>query len=669
MFHWPALRWRFEEAMSEPNQVSQIPSSSQSTPAEATPAGAELKPRTRREQIKLVLHGIEVRLRFIAIFVGIGLLMAYWTTLENYWDRWTRPSGDTTAIAADSEFYCPMHPSVIRDTLEPNGEIPDCPICGMPLSKRKKGEAAELPEGVLARLQLTPERIQLAGVRTVEASYMPLSSEVRTVGYVQYDESRLSEIVTRVKGYIERLYVDKNFEFVAAGQELAQIYSPELYSSAQELRLAQKHGNAELVANARQRLRLLGISESEIDDILRDPDAKPSLLLRSPKAGHVIRKDIVEGAAVESGVVLFQVADLSTVWIEADIYERDLSLLHTDQTVEATVEAFPGKVFQGQIALIYPELNATTRTNRVRVVLDNPGDLLRPGMFATVLIKSPVSETEPFRAQLASQRTPPPTSDEKALIAFQKNCPVTGRPLGSMGEPVKALLEGPPVYLCCEGCQDPLVENKSEYLARLAPAPANSVLAIPERAVIDTGTQQIVYVEREPGLYEGVAVKVGPRSGNFFPVLDGLAVGEKVVASGAFLLDAETRLNPAAASAYFGASGAGSAAGQSQGSESSQRKSDGPSDSDLKNIAKLSASDQQLAISQRICPVTGEPLGSMGVPIKVDLAGTAVFLCCKACLKKAQANPEATLERLRNQEPASQDRAVMKPGPAAGHQH
>ncbi len=647
--------------MSEPDRIPPIQPEVDSS-VEVTPPV-----RTRWQQAKLVFQGVEVRLRFIAIFVGIGLLMAYWTTIENYWDRWTRPSDSASVLTADNEFYCPMHPSVVRDTLEPNGEVPDCPICGMPLSKRKKGEAAELPAGVLARLQLSPERVQLAGVGTVEASYMPLFSEVRTVGYVQYDDSRLSEIVTRVSGYIEKLFVDKTFESVAAGQELAEVYSPQLYSSAQELRLAQKRGNAELVANSRQRLRLLGIDEGEIDEIVADSQDRPTLLLRSPQAGHVIEKNVVQGAAVEAGTVLFRVANLETVWIEADVYERDLSALHTDQTVEATVEAFPGQVFKGQIALIYPELNTTTRTNRIRVLLDNPDSQLRPGMFATVLVKTPVSETVPFRLRLASQGTPPAEADEEALIAFQKNCPVTGRALGSMGEPVRAKVEGGPIYLCCEGCQEPLADNESEYLARLAPPPTGSVLAVPERAVIDTGAQQIVYVEREPGLFEGVAVKIGPRSGNYYPVLEGLAVGDKVVANGAFLLDAETRLNPAAAAAYFGASGGGSAANQA--ADATRRELDSPSPAELKNIAKLAPEDQDLAIAQRLCPVTGEPLGSMGVPLKVELAGTKVFLCCKACVKRAEANVTKVLEAIKKSANSTSDRAAMKPSQPAGHQH
>ncbi|MCC6494419.1 MAG: efflux RND transporter periplasmic adaptor subunit, partial [Pirellulales bacterium] len=145
---------------------------------------------TRWQRIRFFLKAVEVRLRFIAVFVFIGLAMAYWTTIEAYWDRWTRPVAAATAADADSEFYCPMHPNVVRPGLEPNGAIPSCPICGMPLSKRKKGQPPQLPPGVLARVQLSPERVHLAGVKTTPASYMPLIKEVRTVGNIQYDESK-----------------------------------------------------------------------------------------------------------------------------------------------------------------------------------------------------------------------------------------------------------------------------------------------------------------------------------------------------------------------------------------------------------------------------------------------------------------------------------------------
>jgi Cu(I)/Ag(I) efflux system membrane fusion protein len=607
---------------------------------------------SRWDRAKFLFRAIEVRLRFVALFVGIGLLMVYWRTIENYWDRWTRPSTQAVAAETGSEFYCPMHPTVIRPGLEPNGAVPSCPICGMPLSKRNKGEVAALPEGVTARVQLSPERVKLAGIETVAASYMPLTKEIRTVGYVAYDESRLSEIVTRVSGYLETLYIDNTFVNVKEGDPLAEIYSPELYSSVQELLLAQKHGSKDLIASSRKRLKLLGISDTEIDDALAGSDDRRRLLIRSPQSGQVVEKNVVEGASVASGDTLFKIADLSEVWIEADVFERNLSFLHEGQHVEATVEAFPGTLFEGEISLIYPELNTETRTSRVRVSVKNSDLLLRPGMYATVLVKTPVSETEAFRAQLVSRQRPTGGSDE-ALIAFQKICPVTGAKLGSMGTPVKVQLGTQTVFLCCEGCEKPLQAEMAKYLERLAGPAEDAVLSIPEQAVIDTGRKQIVFVEREPGIFEGVEVELGPRTGGYYPVLQGLSPGDKVAAAGSFLLDAETRLNPAAASSYFGASG-GPGSGEATASSESKSSRGGAaktttkklSKSDLENIAKLPTEDRELAIAQAICPVTDEPLGSMGVPIKIMLQDRPVFLCCKGCVQQAQENPEDILKKI-----------------------
>ncbi len=618
-------------------------------------------PSTPWLRAKFVIHAIEVRLRFIALFVGIGLTMAYWTTLEAYWDRWTRPNVIAAAGAADSEYYCPMHPSVIRPGLEANGAVPSCPICGMPLSKRKKGELPELPAGVLTRIQLSPERVQLAGVKTVAASYMPLTKEIRTVGYVQYDESRRAEIVTRVSGYLEKLFVNKNFEKVEEGQPLAEIYSPQLYSSVQELKLAKKHGADDLAASARQRLRLLGVDDAELDDIIATGDGGARLVIRSPQSGQVIGKQVVEGASVTPGTILFQIADLSTVWIEADVYERDLTFLEVGQPIEAVVEAIPGKQFPGRIELIYPELNVETRTNRVRIVIENADLLLRPGMFATVNVRMPLSESEPFKTQIAERRQEVPAGDDEALVALQKICPVTGKLLGSMGTPVKISANDRSIFLCCAGCEDPFREAPEDYLAKLVPPPTDAVLSVPEQAVIDTGKHTVVYVEREPGLYEGVEVKLGPRSGGYYPVISGLTVGDRVAAAGSFLLDAETRLNPAAASAYFGASGqSGENEAPITGNGVTRSRTSGAvfdelSEDQRNQIDRLPPDDRESALEQRLCPITDEPLGSMGAPIKIVIDGDAVFLCCEGCRSEANADPKKILGKVKDLRALSSD--------------
>ncbi|MEX0702596.1 MAG: efflux RND transporter periplasmic adaptor subunit [Planctomycetales bacterium] len=611
---------------------------------------------SRWRAVRFAVKAVEIRLRFIAVLVGIGLVIGYWDTIRNHWDKWTRPESSAAELSPDSEFYCPMHPNVVRPGLEPNGAIPGCPICGMPLSKRKKGEAPELPAGVTGRVHLSPERVRMAGIATVPISYRPLEKQIRTVGHVAYDESRLSQIVTRFGGYIEELYVDKTYAMVKKDEPLARIYSPELYAAAEEFRIAHESGSRVLIDSSHQKLRLLGISEKEIGTFHGRGKADATIAVRSPRAGQVIRKHVVDGSRIETGMSLFEVADLSVVWIEAEVYEKDVPFLRTDQPVEATVESLPGRVFPGKVSLVYPEVSRQTRTVRVRFVLQNESLELRPGMYATVTIAAPVSELEPFRSQIAARQVKTGATDAE-LIAAQQRCPVTGAPLGSMGAPVKQALDTASLFLCCQGCIDDLKASPDEFLAKIAPPPTDAVLTVPERAVIDTGAQQVVYVEREAGTFEGVEVKLGPRTGDVYPVLSGLLPGDRVAAAGAFLIDAETRLNPAAASAYFGASG-GPNGGESAPAPRRSDESPAPAapgdggshqltSKERQEVDKLPLADRKRALDQLVCPVTDLHLGSMGVPIKVAVGAETVFICCAGCKDRLLAEPQKYLAKLK----------------------
>jgi Cu(I)/Ag(I) efflux system membrane fusion protein len=530
-----------------------------------------------------------------------------------------------------------MDPQVVRSTYEPNGDVPKCPICGMPLSIRKKGEAARLPAGITGRVQLSPERIQLAGIETSPVEYRPMAKETKTVGYVAFDESRLSRIVSRVDGYVEKLYVDKTFTVVHKGDPLAEIYSPELYSTARELVVASRGGGVgDLAAAARNKLLLLGVSQQEIDAIAAAGKPSPRLVIRSPQTGYVVDKKIVEGAAVDAKMTLFEVADLSTVWVEADVYEKDIPYLQPGQAVEATVEAYPNRIFAGKLALIYPQLDIATRTNRIRFELPNPRQELRPGMFATVRINTPLENVEPYKSMVEA---PPLSLRERARVrATRKKTDHENEAVHNSPHP------------------NPLPEGEGTE------APRRGFLAVPERAVIDTGEKKVVYVEREPGVFEGVEVKLGPRQDAYYPVLAGLRAGDKVAAAGGFLIDAETRLNPAAAATYFGASGGPQAGGHAASTKTNlppqntgtnagvaaeaKQPPAQPSADDLKNVNQLPEADRKLALAQRTCPITGTPLGSMGVPVKITLRGQPVFICCQGCVAKAKKNPDATLRKV-----------------------
>ncbi len=539
------------------------------------------------------------RLRFLGILVVIGVVITQWDTLVAYYDKWTRPADSAQAAGGDTEYFCPMHPTIVRD----NGKE-KCPICFMPLSKRKKGsgEAVALGAGVVNRVQLSPYRVVLAGVQTWPVEYEPVAKEITAVGYVEFNERGQRTVSARVKGRIEKLLVNETGQMVGADDDLALLYSPDLLVTEQNLLDAQRSGNRALLDSARTRLELLGIDAPQIDEILAAGKATTHLRIRSPISGHVITKYVREGQYVEEGTPLYEVADLSTVWIQAQVYEDDLAFLPMGYEngsgavpvngleVMASTRALPDEVFRGRLSFIYPHADQDTRTVTVRFELDNPEHKLRPGSTATVTFN-----VKPKDIRLLAAR--------------------------EVSEEAKSMLQ------------------------------AGNVLAIPESSIIDTGAQRIVYREASPGVYEGIEVGLGPRmtrpdGATFYPVLEGLKRGEKIVTSGSFLVDAETRLNPAAGSIYFGGSG-GAQSGRSSVTATRPSTPDDPDVNVQSGLALLSPEDRKLAEAQRNCPVlSGSRLGSMGKPVKLTLAGRTVFVCCEVCTPKAVANPKGMLEKL-----------------------
>jgi multidrug efflux pump subunit AcrA (membrane-fusion protein) len=550
------------------------------------------------------------RLRFIAILALIGATILYWDTLMSYYERWTRPLGGEAAVASsNTEYWCPMHPTIIR-------EKPDkCPICGMPLSKRKKGEKTDeeeaLPPGVVSRVQLTPWKVVNSGVQTVEVGYQPLAKEITTVGVVEYDERKLHRITARPAGKsrIDKLFVNVTGQRVQEGEALAELYSPELVSTVQNLLDAGQGGSPTVAASARDRLRLWGIDDSQIEKIIRDGKAITHLTIRSPISGYIIKKYQVEGEYVEEGMRLYDVADLSTIWIEAQVYEDQIAFLKGGLPVTATTKSFPNREFCGKVAFIYPFLDTATRTVKVRFDMHNPDNELRRGMYATVTLQVPAVQ-----------------------------------------------LNG-------------LAKDASEEQKRMHEQ--GLVLAVPERAVVDTGSRKIVYRESERDTFEGVDVQLGPRSGAFYPVLRGLQAGDRVVASGSFLIDAETRLTSGAASTYFGASSGphGTESRSATAARPSMTRAD--EDKIQSALAKLSPGDRKLVETQVYCPVlTDNQLGFMGRPVKVIVKGQPVFLCCKSCVNKALADPPKTLAKLEEVRTRAKSGSVVaahpSPAPDAG---
>lgn len=512
---------------------------------------------------------VQLRLRFIVLMVITGLVFGYWDAIENRVEKWARPPRARSATEPGSEFYCPIHPAVLRDVSA------NCPGCGMPLSRRVKREASVLSQEVSAKVALAPFRVAQAGIRTVEVGYAPLVESVTTVGQVEYDARRRAIVASKINGIlrVERLYVASEGVEVDAGQPLIEVSSPMLLQAVRELLVARRTEESsgrtgparvgDSPGEHRDLLRLpitkllsWGIAQRQIDAILREGETRSRLPLLSPIRGRVTRLNVQQGQYVTDGEVMLEISDLSRVWVQAQVFEDQLPMVREGEAVEATAFPFPGEVFRGKVGLLPPRLDPLTRTTEVRFELDNARQQLRPGMIATVTFKTKVSELPAFRdrAARARARRGADLPGIKPTVEEQRTCPVTGLKLGSMGPPVAVEIRGHKVWTCCEACTPKLKANPFRYLAGLTAPPDDLVLAIPELSVIDTGKRKVVYVQIEPGLFESREVILGPRSGDLYAVLDGLAPGEKVAAAGAFLIDAETRLNPAAGAVYFGGS-------------------------------------------------------------------------------------------------------------------
>jgi multidrug efflux pump subunit AcrA (membrane-fusion protein) len=243
----------------------------------------------------------------------------------------------------------------------------------------------------LTSVSITPERVQLIGVRTARVERSALSGQLDLVGFVTPNESQLRRVQIRVSGWIRELYVNQTGVRVKAGQPLMSIYSPELFQSEREYLI--NKGGAEPSSGiaqgapdraATERLRLLGVPDDEIERLDREGKASTQLVLRSPVSGTVLERGVVEGQYVGADTPLLTVADLSRVWVLVDLYEMDMTRVHVGDLARFTTDAMPGRTFDGRVEFIYPTISNETRTLKARLALANPDGVLRPGMYGRV---------------------------------------------------------------------------------------------------------------------------------------------------------------------------------------------------------------------------------------------------------------------------------------------
>lgn len=302
------------------------------------------------------------------------------------------PAHDHAAHAGDPsevEYYtCSMHPSVKQE--QPG----TCPICAMNLTPVTKGE---IESGVV---MVDDVRRQTIGVKTAPVEKRRVGADITTVGRVVYDEQKLHDVTLKIGGFVEKLLVDETGQKVARGQPLFQLYSPELYAAQVEYLQAKKAQKAlgasefsdSLLRSARRRLELWDLSEKQIANLEERGEATDRMPILSPASGHVIEKHVVQGAKIEAGMTAYRIVDLDTIWIEADVYEADLPKIAIGQLATVTLAYLPGKSLEGKVGFIYPFLDKSTRTGRVRVELKNPGLDLKPDMYANVALHAGESE-------------------------------------------------------------------------------------------------------------------------------------------------------------------------------------------------------------------------------------------------------------------------------------
>ncbi len=443
----------------------------------------------------------EVRMRIPIVLVVAALVVGRWDVIRNYWDHCTRAlTPESTAkrpISSDTEYFCPMDPGVVSHG---PGR---CGVCNMALVRRKRGDAVMLPDGVVARMQLSPYRIQLAGIQTAPLGYLPLNREWSTSGLVTRESDAAFTVMVDVPG--------RQVPWVKQGQ-------------AVEVACAELSGQETLKGWIRSLVR-------GVDD---------------------------------------------------------------------------GREFA-----------------HVTVAIEKPPQSLKGGMIAVVKLRTAVAALEPFRHMPSN----PPVRkqgeperiyvchDHPETIALEPGrCPIDGKTRMSqaLGElerlewwcPMHSGVRSEKSGGVCEKCGGMALQARVLYYA-----PRDQVLALPQSAVVDTGARKVVFVETMPGMFDGVEVVVGPRCGDFYPVVRGLEPGQNVAVAGAFLLDAETRLNPSLAAGYFGARGRDplvAAAGPSSVGPS------GHSAAQADSFASLTPEDRALAERQKNCPVTGMALGRDG---------------------------------------------------------
>ncbi len=430
---------------------------------------------------------------------------------------------DQPGSTAEPQMYtCSMHPSVRLP--DPNAK---CPICRMSLIP--VGDTNADVSLTDTQLSMSPAASKLARIETTTVARFSPTAETRLFGKITYDQTSVTRITAYFPGRIERLFINYVGVPVSQGDHVAEVYSPEVLSAFEELRQAKlavdQLGNSSGIVEqatrdtliaTREKLRLYGLKAAQIQVVEDGSFDSEFLTVFSPRGGVVTHLAIREGDYVQTGDAIATVADLSRLWLDLQAYESQLPALRWGQRVTFTVEARPGRVFEGRISFIEPLIDEHTRTAAVRVAVDNADGSLTPGMFATAVVRTRM------------------TSNGAVLTDD-----LAGQWVGIMHPTIVKDAPG-----TCEICGMDLVS--AETLGIVGdPSTAETPLVIPRTAVLFTGTRSVVYIEvpdTDRPTYEARNVTLGPRAGEYYIVRDGLRRGESVVSHGAFRIDSAMQI-------------------------------------------------------------------------------------------------------------------------------
>ncbi|HUG18717.1 MAG TPA: efflux RND transporter periplasmic adaptor subunit [Planctomycetaceae bacterium] len=422
-----------------------------------------------------------------------------------------------TAGTPGAEYTCPMHPQIRQTT---PGR---CPICGMKLV-----EVQVAPDN----RDQTDTQIALASRRLAQIETAPVTRKtayrtLQTVGSLAIDESRKSVIAAYVDGRIERVFADYTGVHVRKGDHLAELYSPNLYAAQVGFLTSRaaleklnpntlpivKETQEKLAANSRNQLIELGMTEQQLTELEESNQARSRLTLYTEIDGTVIKKLKNAGQYVKAGEPIYEVANLSTIWLMLELYPEDAALVGFGQRVEAEIQSQPGVLHLGRVAFVDPVVNQMSRTVGVRVELSNETGKLRPGDYASARITMPIgSEGEVYDDLLAGKWISP--MHPQIVSDTPGDCPICGMEL----------------------------VPTSKYGFSEEPVPLPKVLMVPREAVLMAGKNSVIYVETEPGRFEIRPVTLGPMTRTEVVILDNLKEGDTVATAGNFLIDSQMQL-------------------------------------------------------------------------------------------------------------------------------